>query len=143
MDARLTVTTANGDLYFFTTCNYQYNKNDSAQISFVYEGDFRKYNMVIGLNRDKIAFTKTDVDPVGYAETSFNILTLGRGAGVKHAAVEVEYLKFNFSSDDVLIDYKEDFAHIVLPCNYQKVSQSPKPAVIKIICTVPQIKENI
>ena len=137
MDARLTVTTANGDLYFFTTCNYQYNKNDSAQISFVYEGDFRKYNIVIGVNHDKLALNITSFDVDEVAESTFNVLTFARGASPRNTTVEFEYLKFTFVPEDVFVDYGKDFADLVLRCSYSTLTQNPRSTVMKISVKIP------
>ena len=50
MNGRLKITTEKGEIYFYTICEYAYTKNHTAQIKFVYESDFRKYNMVVAVH---------------------------------------------------------------------------------------------
>lgn len=136
MDGRLTLTTSNSEIYFFTVCDYEYTKNDTAQIKFVYESDFRKYNIIIGVNRDKISLSITTFDE-GQSDNTFNVMTLSRGSAIRHTTVELEYFKFNFTSEEVSIDYGADFATLVLPCSYVTFGQNPKTTVMKILCKIP------
>ncbi len=135
MDGRLTITTAKSEIYFFASCKYFYTKNDTAQINFVYESDLRKYNIIIGVNRDKLSLSINSTDALdGINENTFNVMTLSRSGVLRHTTVELEYLKFNFSSEDVFVDYGQDFAEIVLPCSYAAISQNPRSTVLKLSC---------
>lgn len=137
MDGRLTITTAKNEIYFYTNCNYAYTKSDTAQISFVYESDFRKYNIVIGVNRDKLALNITSFDVDEVAESTFNVLTFARGASPRNTTVEFEYLKFTFVPEDVFVDYGKDFADLVLRCSYSTLTQNPRSTVMKISVKIP------
>lgn len=137
MDGRLTITTAKNEIYFYTNCNYAYTKSDTAQISFVYESDFRKYNIVIGINRDKLALNITSFDVDEVAESTFNVLTFARGASPRNTTVEFEYLKFTFVPEDVFVDYGKDFADLVLRCSYSTLTQNPRSTVMKISVKIP------
>ena len=137
MDGRLTITTAKNEIYFYTNCNYAYTKSDTAQISFVYESDFRKYNIVIGVNRDKFALNITSFDVDEVAESTFNVLTFARGASPRNTTVEFEYLKFTFVPEDVFVDYGKDFADLVLRCSYSTLTQNPRSTVMKISVKIP------
>ncbi|MBR2481070.1 MAG: hypothetical protein IKB56_07195 [Clostridia bacterium] len=142
MDGRLTITTAKNEIYFYSGCDYTYTKSDTAQISFVYESDFRKYNIVIGVNRDKLALNITSFDVDEATESTFNVLTFARGVAPRHTAVEFEYLKFNFTPEDIFVDYGKDFADLVLRCSYSTITQNPRSTVMKISVKIPtQIKE--
>ena len=144
MNGQLTVTTSKNEIYFYTGCSYSYTKNDTAQINFVYESDFRKYNMIIGVNRDKLSLSVTAADADGYSESTFNVMTLAGGGATRHTAVEVEYLKFNFASEDVSVDFGQDFADIVLPCSYSVISQNPHTTIMRISCKKSaELKETI
>lgn len=144
MKGKLTVTTAKNEIYFYTSCNYSYTKNDTAQINFVYESDFRKYNMIIGVNRDKLSLSVAADDGDGYSESTFNVMTLSNGNATRHTVVEVEYTKFSFTSENVFVDFGQDFADIVLPCSYASISQNPRTTVMKISCKIPvELKEII
>ena len=137
MDGRLTITTAKNEIYFYTNCNYAYTKSDTAQISFVYESDFRKYNIVIGVNHDKLALNITSFDVDEVAESTFNVLTFARGASPRNTTVEFEYLKFTFVPEDVFVDYGKDFADLVLRCSYSTLTQNPRSTVMKISVKIP------
>ncbi len=137
MDGRLTITTAKNEIYFYTNCNYAYTKSDTAQISFVYESDFRKYNIVIGVNHDKVALNITSFDVDEVAESTFNVLTFARGASPRNTTVEFEYLKFTFVPEDVFVDYGKDFADLVLRCSYSTLTQNPRSTVMKISVKIP------
>lgn len=138
MNGQLLITTAKNEIYFYSTCNYAYNKNDTAQISFVYESDFRKYNIVIGVNRDKLALNITAIDVDEATDSTFNVLTFARGGGSsRRTAVEFEYFKFDFTSEDVFVDYGKDSVEIVLRCNYSTITQNPRSTVMKISVKIP------
>ncbi|MBQ4072164.1 MAG: hypothetical protein IJD50_00385 [Clostridia bacterium] len=138
MNGRLTITTAKNEIYFYSNCDYAYTKNDTAQINFVYESDFRKYNIVIGVNRDKLALNITSFDVDEDTESTFNVLTFARGGSPRPTAVEFEYLKFNFIPEDVFVDYGNDFADIVLRCSYSTITQNPRSTVMKISVKIPK-----
>ena len=132
MNGRLTITTAKNEIYFYSNCDYAYTKNDTAQINFVYESDFRKYNIVIGINRDKLALNITSFDADEAMESTFNVLTFARGAANRQSAVEFEYLKFTFIPEDAFVEYGKDFVDIVLRCSYATITQNPRSTVMKI-----------
>ena len=135
MIGRVTITTAKGEIYFYSNCAYNYTKNDTAQVNFVYETDISKYNIVVGLNRDKLSLSINATHGFGIpGENTFNVMTLTGGGPVRNTTVEVEYLKFNFSSEEVFVDYGPDFADIVLPCSYTMFSQNPRTSVLKLSC---------
>ena len=137
MDGRLTITTSGNEIYFHTICDYVCTKQRTAQIKFVYESDFRKYNIVIGVNRDKLALNITSFDVDEVAESTFNVLTFARGASPRNTTVEFEYLKFTFVPEDVFVDYGKDFADLVLRCSYSTLTQNPRSTVMKISVKIP------
>ncbi|MBQ8178742.1 MAG: hypothetical protein IJ033_06105 [Clostridia bacterium] len=95
----------------------------------------RKYNIIIGVNRDKLSLSINSTDALdGLNENTFNVMTLTRGGALRHTTVELEYIKFNFSSEDVFVYYGQDFADIVLPCSYATISQNPRSSVLKLSC---------
>lgn len=137
MNGRLTITTSKNEIYFYTTCEYNYTKSGTAQINFVYESDFRKYNIVLGLNKDKLSLSITTLDE-GEQESSFNVMGISHGGPIRHTTVELEYWKFNFSQEDVSVDYCADFANLVLPCSYVTLTKNPRTTIMKISCKIAQ-----
>ncbi|MBO5774373.1 MAG: hypothetical protein J6R44_06025 [Clostridia bacterium] len=137
MNGKLKITTEKGEIYFYTTCEYAYTKNDTAQIKFVYESDFRKYYMVVAVNRDKLALNITSTDDSGALENSFNVMTLMDGASSRHTTVEFEYFKFVFTPESAFVNYGKDFAEIMLNCSYSTLTQNPRATAMNISVKIP------
>ena len=137
MNGRLKITTEKGEIYFYTICEYAYTKNHTAQIKFVYESDFRKYNMVVAVNKDKLALSISSTDESGEAENTFNVMTLMDGVSARHTTVELEYFKFVFSPDNAFVNYGKDFAEIILSCSYSTLTQNPRATAMNISVKIP------
>lgn len=138
MNGRLKITTEKDEIYFYTICEYAYTKNDTAQIRFVYESDFRKYYMIVAVNRDKLALNiaSTD-DDNGAPENSFNVLTLMDGASSRHTTIEFEYFKLVFTPENAFVNYDKDFAEIRLNCSYSTLTQNPHATAMNISVRIP------
>lgn len=136
MDGRLTITTSENEIYFHTICDYVCTKQRTAQIKFVYESDFRKYNIVIGLNLDKLALHVVSFADNEQSESIFKVLTLVHG--IRTTNIEFEYFTFDFTSEDFFVDYGSDFANISLKCKYSTITQNPHPTIMQISVKIPK-----
>ncbi len=123
MQHQVTISTERNKIFFFTKCEYSYVGNDSAQIKFEYEGDFSKYNIVIGVNRNKLSLAIASIDEDGNKEGLVQVLPF-QGLLEPHnslnTTVTFEYLKFAFMTDTAVVDYNENFAKIAISCRISK-----------------------
>ncbi len=136
MQHKVTVSTDKNKIFFFTKCDYSYRNNESAQIKFEYQGDFSKYNIIIGVNHNKLSLALSSKDEDGNEEHVVHVMPLNEeSTGARKTTVTFEYLKFIFSPTGVVVDFNENFAKIALTCLYAKGErEEPKQTVLRIDC---------